>query len=316
MQQLSAIVGHPLHIYLLTQDNNVVDSLQKLWPSDRITWTTFSSGRFALERILNEPPDMIIAEQFLPGINGINVLRMIKKENVYRRICTILMVRNQDIPALPGAGLDVDELIILPVSADELRMRVRLALHRSIMTLDANPLTRLPGNTSIINTVQRLISVGTDFSLAYADLDNFKPYNDKYGFSRGDEMLLMTARLIVNTVSAQQCEPSFAGHVGGDDFIFVLPSDIMETACKRLISDFDTIAPSFYDPEDQARGCILSHDRQGCELSFPILGISIAVVPNVKGKYQYYAELSSTAGQLKKIAKATQGSNYVVDGRK
>jgi diguanylate cyclase (GGDEF)-like protein len=317
MQKLSEIVGHPLHIFLLTQDERLVASFQSLWPADQISWTVFPGGQRVLDQVFSDPPDIIITEQFLPGFNGVEMLGMLKEENVYRRICAVLMVKDEDIPALSSASAHIgaDSLIALPTSDDELRLRVEIALNRVTMTLDANPLTRLPGNTSIINITQRLISSRTDFALAYVDIDNFKPYNDKYGFSRGDEVLLMAARLLVNTVSEQQCQPSFAGHIGGDDFVFILPRDVMERACARLAHDFDAIVPSFYDPEDRTRRSILSYDRQGRELVFPILSISIAVVLNIGAKYTHYAQLSHAAGQLKKVAKATLGSNYVIDRR-
>jgi len=316
MQNLSEIADHPLRCFLLTQDEELIASFQSLWSSDQMLWSVFSDGQSALERVFSDPPDIVIAEQFLPGINGIDVLRTLKEENVYRQICSVLIIRSEALSALTCASLDADELIILPAPANALRIRVEFALHRTTMTLDANPLTRLPGNASIINAIQRLLSSGMDFALAYADMDNFKPYNDKYGFSRGDEMLLMAARLIVNTVTAQQRQPSFVGHIGGDDFVFILPIDAMEDACKHLVSDFDAIVPSFYDPEDRARRSILSHDRQGHELLFPLMSISIAVARNIDGKYTHYAQLSHVAGQLKKVAKATQGSNYVIDRRR
>jgi GGDEF domain-containing protein len=315
MQKLSDIIDHSPHIFLLTQDAELVAVFKKLWPTDQISWTVFSDGQIALEQAFSEPPDIVIAEQFLPGLDGIDVLRQLKDENVYRRICVVLMVKEQDVFALPSASVRTDSLVILPSPPERLRLRVELALHRNTVTMDANPLTRLPGNTSIINTIQRLIANGADFALAYADMDNFKPYNDKYGFSRGDEMLLMAARLIVNTVNAQQCQPSFVGHIGGDDFVFILPIGIMEDACKRFVSDFDAIVPSFYDPQDRARGSIRSQDRQGRALSFPFLSISIAVVFNTNANYTHYAQLSHVAGQLKTIAKTTPGSSYVIDKR-
>ena len=316
MQKLSEIAGRPLHIFLLIQDEEFITSLKSLWPSDQISWTVFSDAQSALEHLFNEPPDMVIAEHFLPGADGIDILRMLKEENVYRQVCAILLVKSEELPGLQILNLRTDALIVLPTSTDELRIRVELALHRTTSTLDANPLTRLPGNTSIINTLRRLIAKDADFALAYVDMDNFKPYNDKYGFSRGDEMLLMAARLIVNTIATLQCEPSFVGHIGGDDFVFILPIDVMEDVCKHLVNDFDAIVPNFYDPEDRARKSILSQDRQGRELFFPLMSISIAVVLNIKGRYTHYAQLSHVAGQLKKLAKATTGSNYVIDRRR
>jgi len=315
MQSLSEIASQPLHVFLLTQDEELAASFQSLWPPHRISWRVFSDGQFVLEQVFSEPPDMVIAEQFLPGFNGIDVLRVLKAENVYRQICAVLMVRNEHISTLANASLDVDELVLLPASLNELRMRVELALHRTTATLDANPLTRLPGNTSIINTVERLIASGTDFALAYADLDNFKPYNDRYGFARGDEVLLMAARVINNTVNAQQSKPSFTGHIGGDDFVFILPPGAIENVCQCVVSDFDAIVPNFYDPEDRYRRYILSHDRQKREQIFPFLSISIAVMLNLNAKYTRYAQLSHAAGQLKQIVKDTKGSSYVIDRR-
>ena len=316
MRNLSEIIGHPLRIFLLTQDEELVATFQNLWPSDRISWTVFSDGQSALEQAFSEPPDMVIAAQFLSGLDGIDVLRMLKAENVYRQICTIILVKYEHLSTLPDSWLGADSLLILPASADELRIRIEFTLHRIVTYMDANPLTRLMGNTSIINTTKRLISGGVDFAMAYVDIDNFKPYNDKYGFSRGDELLLMVARLIANTVNTQRREPSFVGHIGGDDFVFILPPDVIEDACKRLIHDFDAIVPSFYDPEDRVRGSILSFDRQGEKLDFPILSISIAVVRNTNSKYTHYGQLCHVAGQLKKVAKATSGSTYVIDRRR
>ena len=315
MQNFSEIFGRPLRICLLIQDEELAASLQNLWPSDGMTWIVYPSGRFALERIFSDPPDMVIAEQFLPEINGVDVLRMLKAENVYRQICAVLLVKNEALPTFLDTDLNVDELIVLPASDDELHIRLRLALYRTTVNLDANPLTRLPGNTSIINTVQRLVTRGEEFALAYADLDNFKPYNDRYGFSRGDEVLLMAARIIANIVSGYNRAYSFVGHIGGDDFVFLLPSDVIEDACQRVVSDFDTIVPNFYDPEDRTRGHILSYDRQGHALIFPILTVSIAVVLNTNARYTRYAQLAHEAGQLKKVAKAKPGSNYVIDRR-
>jgi diguanylate cyclase (GGDEF)-like protein len=297
------------------QREELVQAFQSLWPADEINWTVFSSGRLALERLFSDPPDMVIAEQFLPETNGIDVLSMLRAENIYRQICAILVAYREHLLDLPVTALNVDELVILPTSQDELRLRVELALHRTTETMDANPLTRLPGNTSIIHTVERLIAFGVDFSLAYVDMDNFKPYNDRYGFSRGDEVLLMAARVIANAVGGHQHNPSFVGHVGGDDFVFILPPSVVEEACASIVKDFDAIVPNFYDSEDRARGNIISVDRQGNEVEFPIMSVSIAVVPNIGAKFSRYAQISHAAGQLKKVAKSRQGSIYVIDRR-
>ena len=150
--------------------------------------------------------------------------------------------------------VEVDDFLVRPFNPSEVRDRINLTLCRAMRALDANPLSKLPGNTSIIQRIQQLIDNREDFALAYCDLDYFKSYNDKYGFSRGDEILMMTARLIVNTIRSYQGVMSFVGHVGGDDFVFILPPDKVEEACKRIIKAFDDIVPHFYDPDDRKRG--------------------------------------------------------------
>jgi diguanylate cyclase (GGDEF)-like protein len=181
--------------------------------------------------------------------------------------------------------------------------------------LDANPLSKLPGNTSIIQRIQQLIDNGDDFALAYCDLDYFKSYNDKYGFSRGDEVLMMAARVIVNTIRSYQGVSSFVGHVGGDDFVFILPPDKVEDACKRIIKAFDEIVPHFYDPADRKRGNITSVDREGNTKIFPLMAISLAVVVNTERRIEHYGEVSSIAMELKKKAKEDPKSSYVIDRR-
>ncbi|MFW6324163.1 MAG: GGDEF domain-containing protein, partial [Desulfovibrionales bacterium] len=196
------------------------------------------------------------------------------------------------------------------------RSRISLALHRSIRELDANPLTKLPGNTSIIHRIQELIERREDFALAYVDLDHFKSFNDKYGFSRGDEVLMMTARVIVNTIRSMLGVSGFVGHVGGDDFVFILPPDIAEDACRRILENFDGIVPHFYDAEDRRRGKIVSVDRQGREQEFSLMTVSIGVVLNRNGNLEHYGQASQTAMNLKKKAKENPKSSYVVDRRR
>jgi len=196
-----------------------------------------------------------------------------------------------------------------------LRARVALALARASRSLDANPLNKLPGNTSIIGRIQDLIDHRVDFALAYADLDYFKSFNDKYGFSRGDEVLMMTARIIVNTVRAIGGPKAFVGHVGGDDFVFILTPDRVEDACRAVVRSFDDIVPHFYDAADREHGYIQSVDREGNHRAFPLMALSIAVIFNRDGRLKHYGEASQLAMNLKKKAKENPKSCYVLDQR-
>ena len=273
-------------------------------------------GKGAIEALFTDPPDMLVVDAKLADIPGLDLVAMIKSENVYRQLPVALIMDESPLgPDIDWCAAEVDELLTRPMTAAMLRSRVTLALARATRSLDANPLTKLPGNTSIIGRIQDLIDRQEDFALAYADLDYFKSFNDKYGFSRGDEVLMMTARIIVNTVRAVGGPRAFVGHVGGDDFVYIMAIDRVEEACASVVASFDNIVPHFYDTEDRDRGFIQSVDREGNRRAFPLMAISIAVVFNRDGRLKHFGEASQTAMTLKKKAKENPKSCYVLDKR-
>jgi diguanylate cyclase (GGDEF)-like protein len=278
--------------------------------------TTLARGRGAVEHLFNDPPDLLVVDQKLPDIAGLELVTMVKSENVYRQLPVALVLDEAELGCdIDWHAAEVDELLTRPLTAAMLRTRTALALARASRSLDANPLTKLPGNTSIIGRIQELIDRREDFALAYADLDYFKSFNDKYGFSRGDEVLMMTARILVNTVRAAGGHKAFVGHVGGDDFVFILPPDRVEAACAAVVKSFDDIVPHFYDAEDRSRGYIQSVDREGNSRTFPLMAVSIAVIFNRNGRLKHFGEASQAAMTLKKKAKENPKSCYVLDKR-
>lgn len=304
------------HFFLVTADPVLEGSLRALWPETEIKWTSFSRGTSALEFLFSDPPELLVVDQNLPDVSGSELVHLIKGENVYRQLPVVLCLDNEArIADLDLRTLEIDDFLIKPVTANLARGRLILAYHRATRELDASPLTKLPGNTSIIHKIQDLIDRQEDFALVYIDLDHFKSFNDKYGFSRGDEVLLMTARVIVNTIRGFMGANTFVGHVGGDDFVFIVPPDKAQSACQQVIDNFDSIVPHFYDQEDRARGAIHSIDRQGQEQIFPLMAISLAVVFNRDGRLQHYGQASQIAMNLKKEAKRNPKSCYVLDQR-
>lgn len=316
LSDLRAIYGEAVRIYFLCQDADLVEQFTSLWPAEDVSWTIFSSGKDLLDCLFHEPPHVVITALNSTDMHGVEVLRMISGDTIYRQVCTILLLdAHADMEKYLHEEAVFDDFIVFPSSAMVLRMRLALAVGRSNSALDANPLTHLPGNSSIIQSIQNHMDKKDDFALVYADIDNFKSFNDKYGFSRGDEALLMSARLIATTVTSQDVRPCFVGHVGGDDFIFILPIDCVEEVCKKLIKNYDAIVPSFYDEEDRRRGAIIAPDRQGVMHAYPLLSLSLAVVINKRARFSHFGEMSYIAGQIKRKAKLTQGSCYVIDRR-
>jgi diguanylate cyclase (GGDEF)-like protein len=278
----------------------------------------FKQGRPAIDRILQTPPFLIILDSKIDDIFCKDMIKLIKGENVYLQIPLILCVEEDSLQNLiktPAMELDIDDFILKPINKNEAKLRTELIVSKASKFLDANPLTKLPGNTTIIHKIQNLIDAKKQFALGYADLDFFKSFNDKYGFSRGDEVLMMTARIIVNTVKGICGAKGFVGHIGGDDFVFIVSVEKAEEVCREIIKNFDEIIPYFYDPQDKKQGFIVSKNRQGKIEKFPLMAISIGVVFNLNGNLKHYGEAAQAAVNLKKIAKKSPKSSYILDRR-
>lgn len=309
-------VQRRLQMALVCADSGLRDFITAACSSDDMDWSFFSSGREAAGALLAAPPDCIICGAELPDMPGLRLAALFKEENVYSQVPVIVCFTEEQAASVTvWESFVADDFFIVPSPPFLIKARLEMALIRATRTLDANPLTRLPGNTSIIRHTQSLIDSCQDFALAYCDVDHFKPFNDKYGFSRGDEVLMMTSRIILNSVKFLKPDFSFVGHVGGDDYVFIVPVELAEDACKSVLGAFDGIVPQFYDEEDRNRGGIVSTDRQGVLRAFPLMALSIAVICNRNGSMKHYGEASQQAMNLKKKAKEDPLSNYIIDRR-
>ncbi len=206
--------------------------------------------------------------------------------------------------------------MIKPVDTDELIARIRMIMKRTRQVLDSNPLTKLPGNPSIQANIERRLSRKEKFAVLYLDLNNFKAFNDIYGFEAGDKVIKSAATLIVNRTKNSEGGEAFIGHIGGDDFISVCSYDSAEEISRSIIRDFDAIAPSFYSEEDRTRGYIVTEDRLGKMQKFPLISISIGIVHNKDKDLTSFTQISEIGSELKHRAKQEGGSAYIVDRRK
>ena len=184
------------------------------------------------------------------------------------------------------------------------------------MYLDASPLTRLPGGIAIENVLKKRIDSTQPIAFCVLDLDNFKAFNDRYGYANGSEVIKETAKIIENAVKTSGAPDDFIGHVGGDDFVVITTPEYMRTISGEIISQFDRRIPDFYDREERERGFILGKTRQGIEMEFPIMSISIAIVTNEYRHLTNPLEASEIAAELKDYAKSIPKSVFVVDKRR
>jgi GGDEF domain-containing protein len=183
------------------------------------------------------------------------------------------------------------------------------------VNLDASPLTRLPGNIAIERSLNRRLRGGESFALCYLDLDNFKSYNDRYGYVGASDIIKMTGEIIYTAVKEHGYENDFVGHIGGDDFVMIIASDKIALICDTVIWKFTEGIKGYYSEADLAAGSINGVDRYGVPREFPIMTISIAVLDCRKGDYASAAEIARSAAEIKDQVKVAPGSNYFIHRR-
>jgi len=259
-----------------------------------------------------DPPDIAIVDLLQGDTETQELVQHLKTDSYFSMLPVIGVFREIAADAFDWQGYPLDDFITQPINHVELISRINLCLQRIQRVLDNNPLTRLPGNTSIHKAIER--SLGEDMAVCYIDINNFKPYNDTYGFSRGDEVIRMVARIMANAV--REAGPGgFSGHVGGDDFVFIVSLGKAETVCKTIIDHFKVIVSDLFGEEEKERGYYCAKDRQGNEQEIPLLGIALAIVPMNAPKMTHCGIVSEVAAELKKLAKKSGESCYVIDRR-
>ena len=176
----------------------------------------------------------------------------------------------------------------------------------------ANPLTLLPGNVPINEQIEVLLANGERFYACYADLDNFKPFNDVFGYAHGDELIKLTARVLVDVTDA---DVDFVGHIGGDDFFMLFQSADWEARCQQILRDFDTAVANYVQKAMLGEQSYNAEDRRGNRIEYAFPTLSIGAVPAMSGQYASCYEISAVAAEVKKAAKKISGSSLYVDNR-
>ncbi len=181
--------------------------------------------------------------------------------------------------------------------------------------LDASPLTRLPGNLAIEQVLKEKMDRGEKFALCYIDLDDFKAFNDKYGYAKGSDLIKMTGEVVYRAKDKYAEQQDFVGHIGGDDFVLITSPEQVEKVCQTIINEFDRLIPDYYDADDLSKGFIEGTDRYGVKRRFSIMSISIAVVSDLRRSFTSPIEIAKVATEIKDYVKSLPGSNYLIDRR-
>ncbi|MBR3720298.1 MAG: diguanylate cyclase [Clostridia bacterium] len=269
-----------------------------------------------LEIVLKSIPALIIINEDSIKGNIIDLCNRIR-ENDDNKITPIIVIssntdHNHRVEVLQAS---VEHFIKKPIDDEYLYYTIINIINLLDINRTVSPLTGLPGNVQIHAEMKRRMLNKEPFTMLYLDLDNFKAYNDTYGFIKGDEIIKFTARTIVKNVHEIDSENGFIGHIGGDDFIAIISNDKYEELCQNIILDFDYNVLDYYDKAHIERGYIEVENRKGILEQYPLTSISIGVV-YVDETFHNILEIGEVGAQVKRLSKSIPGSTYVVNRRK
>lgn len=238
------------------------------------------------------------------------------KADSYTSVVPCIAVVGEATADFRGAfAAGADEVVRASDTAEVIITRLDAMLRRSDRDLTVHPSTRLPGAVEIEADVQRRLSIGEAFAMCYADLDHFKEFNDRYSYYDGDRVIRIVAKILHDVVKGIAGEAGFVGHIGGDDFIYVIPVGNVGEICSEIVGIFDLLIPFQYSEQDRRAGYFFGKDRRGQLHRVPLMTISIGVVTNERRHFTHAAQVSELATEMKSYAKTLPGSVYSIDRR-
>lgn len=303
-------------IYIIDNSGSVLNVLKQIFKNE-IDYQFKSVRTEELNVALTNIPDMIIIDEDTIDMDIVDLCKSIR-ENEDNSITPIIVISSEWEKEHRVKILEqsVEYFIIKPVDQEYLYFTVKNLLRLLQTNRRISPLTGLPGNVQIQAEMKKRLLNREKFAVFYFDLDNFKAYNDIYGFSNGDEIIKFTAKTIVKNIHALGLDNSFIGHIGGDDFIAITSCTDFDRICNNIIVDFDTNVLDFYNESDIQKGYIEVANRRGIIEQFPLTSISIGVVEIEPGRFKNTLEIGEVGAQVKHQAKSIMGSTYIINRRK
>jgi diguanylate cyclase (GGDEF)-like protein len=275
---------------------------------------TAADGEEALERARGSVPSLVILDVMMPRLDGYEVCQALRNDSRTSHICIIMLTaKSMSADKVLGLTSGADDYISKPFDPLELVARVKTTLRRTREMRAVSPLTGLPGNVQIEAEIARRFATGDKFAVVWLDLDNFKAFNDRYGFIEGDKAINYLAQILRDVAVDQSA--TFVGHIGGDDFVLVTPPEAVEGICAQVVERFDKDVKTLYDPEDAARGGVTVTDRLGRQVEYPLLSVSLGAATNEREEIADHRHLVEIATEMKSYAKKQTGSVYAIDRR-
>jgi len=266
--------------------------------------------------VLRGHPCLLFIDADRMGALGLELVRRIKIDPFTAIVPALVLAGSHDAKEIQSwfaAGADEILTGLFPLA--EQKARLDGLLVRTQRDVSVHPSTRMPGTTEIEREIRRRLEGTQEFAVCYADLDHFKEYNDRYSYYDGDRVIYILSRILHDVVKGLLGGRGFVGHIGGDDFIFIIPAQDISLVCGEVLSVFDVLVPFQYNEQDRRAGYYFGKDRRGQLHRVPLMTLSVGIVTNRHRVFAHPAEVSELATEMKSYAKTLPGSVYVVDRR-
>ncbi|MCK9615166.1 MAG: diguanylate cyclase [Candidatus Omnitrophica bacterium] len=262
-------------------------------------------------------PDAIVIDVHSATKSHLEICRLLKEDFITALIPIIALINKRQLrEQLLTLKQGVDDYLIKPPDPLDLRTRIEIAIKRSQYSFYSSPLTGLPGARLIEDIVKERIEKNTPFSFAHIDIDNFKSFNDVYGYIKGDKALMQTAYILYSVIKKIGNADDFMGHIGGDDFVFITTPDKHKEICRYFIFMFDNLIPYHYSKKDREQNFVIARNRAKQIRKMPLMSVTIAVVnKNKPNEFKNIVEINERIAEVKKYLKTVPGSKFMADRR-
>jgi GGDEF domain-containing protein len=304
-------------VLLARQDAAALPDVLTRWASARFARAArYDSADAVLADALRTRPEAIVVDARDGGVaEATAAARRIKADSFTGIVPVVAVVDPVGDAAAAAFAAGADEVLTGDTPEWESSARLEALLRRSARDVGVHPTTRLPGTPAIEAELTRRLAADEQFAACYADLDHFKEFNDRYGYNQGDRVIRLVARLLHDVVKGISGEAGFVGHIGGDDFLFIVPLADAGPVCELIVETFELFTPFQYSEADRRAGYYFGKDRRGQLHRVPLMSLSIGVATTERRRYTAATQISRLASEMKTYAKAQPGSLYAVDRR-
>ena len=304
-------------ILFYSPDGSPVPALVRQWAAaNTFPLLVFSQPDEVESIVLRGHPCLLFVDGHGSRDEGVGLVRRLKSDAFTAIVPVTALAADhhpEQVQSWFAAG--ADEVISSLFSPAEQRSRLDAMLVRTERDVSVHPSTRLPGTTEIEREIRRRLESDQEFAVCYADLDHFKEFNDRYSYYDGDRVIYLLSRILHDVVKGLLGARGFVGHIGGDDFIFIVPATEISEVCSEILDVFDSLIPLQYNDQDRRAGYFFGKDRRGQLHRVPLMTLSIGIVTNRHRKFAHPAQVSELATEMKSYAKTLPGSVFVVDRR-